>query len=265
MPPRHHPFRTPGKLLTENYLCLVGKILQNGGQRVVEVQASSRAPRRKAVPRAPSDARWVVRTQGHAQAMIGARHSVATVVSGGSVASGTAVSPSVTRSLRRTFRGKRGQVPLVRDFVSRYLDGRHCPAEAVQDILMCATELAANAVLHSRSGLPGGHFSVEVACAGQSVRVTVEDSGGPWAKRGNGDIDAECGRGLHIVAALSADMGITGDAAGRMAWFCCRWASGDRNGHEAIDQQCPPWFSGSLQARDSLSGNGRSLRSLTPR
>jgi anti-sigma regulatory factor (Ser/Thr protein kinase) len=116
-------------------------------------------------------------------------------------------------------------VPLVRDFVSRYLDGRHCPPETGQDILVCATELAANAVLHSRSGLPGGHFSVEVACAGQSVRVTVEDSGGPWAERDNGDIDAECGRGLQVVAALSADMGLTGDAAGRMAWFCCQWGT----------------------------------------
>ena len=138
-------------------------------------------------------------------------------------------------------------MPLVRDFVSCCLDGCRCPAEAVQDILACATELAANAVLHSRSGLPGGHFSVEVACAGQSVRVTVADSGGPWTERGIGGIDAECGRGLHIVAALSADMGMTGDAAGRMAWFCCRWGAGkddqpahvaslDRNRHEAIDQ-----------------------------
>ena len=127
------------------------------------------------------------------------------------------------------------------------LDGRRCPAETVQDIVACATELAANAVLHSRSGLPGGHFSVEVACAGQSVRVTVEDSGGPWVERGTGGIDAECGRGLRIVAALSADMGMTGDAAGRTAWFCCRWGTGrddqpahvvslGRNGHEAIDQ-----------------------------
>jgi anti-sigma regulatory factor (Ser/Thr protein kinase) len=158
-------------------------------------------------------------------------------------------------------------VPLVRDFVSCCLDGRRCPAEAVYDILACASELAANAVLHSRSGLPGGHFSVEVACAGQSVRVTVEDSGGPWAERGNSVIDAECGRGLRIVAGLSADMGVTGDASGRMAWFCCRWGTGkddqparatslEPNGHAAIDQQCPPWFSGTLPARDSLSGDG---------
>lgn len=167
-----------------------------------------------------------MRTEGHAQAMIGARHVVDTAVSAGSAASGTAAPPSAAQPLRRAFRGERGQVPLVRDFVSCCLDGRRCPAEAVQDIVACATELAANAVLHSRSGLPGGHFSVEVAWAGQSVRVTVEDSGGPWTERGDGGIDAECGRGLRIVAALSADMGIAGDVAGRAAWFCCRWGTG---------------------------------------
>jgi serine/threonine-protein kinase RsbW len=195
----------------------------------------------KAILRDPSDARWVVRTQGHAQAMTGARHGVAAVVSVRSVAGGSATSPSATRSLRRTFRGEPGQVPQVRDFVSRYLDGRHCPAETVQDILVCATELAANAVLHSRSGLPGGHFSVEVACAGQSACVTVEDSGGPWAEPGNGGVDAECGRGLSVVAALSTDMGISGDAVGRMAWFCCRWGTSE----------------------EAFSGNGRSVHSPT--
>jgi len=187
-----------------------------------------------------------VHTQGHAQAMISARPGVTPAFSMDSALSGTAESPPATRSLRRTFRGERGQVPLARDFIFRYLNGRRCPAETVQDILVCATELTANAVLHSRSGLPGGHFSVEVACAGQSVRVAVKDSGGPWVERGNGDADAECGRGLHVVSALSANMGITGDASGRMAWFCCRWSSGEngqvayitpgsRNGHEAID------------------------------
>lgn len=168
-----------------------------------------------------------MRSQGHAQAMIGARHGVSAAASGGNAGSRAAASPSVTRSLRRTFRGEPGQVPLVRDFVSRYLESRHCPAEAAQDILVCVSELAANAVLHSSSGLPGGHFSVEIACAGQSVGVVVEDAGGPWEKHGNGGVEAECGRGLEVVAALSAGMGIAGDAAGRMAWFCCRWGTGE--------------------------------------
>lgn len=172
----------------------------------------------------------VVPRQGHAQAMIGARPGVTTAFSLGSAASGLAASPPATRPLRRTFRGEPGQVPLARDFVFRYLNGRHCPAEAVRDILVCATELAANAVLHSHSGLPRGHFGVEVVCAGQAARVAVEDSGGPWVERGSGDTDAEYGRGLHVVSALSAEMGITGDASGRKAWFCCRWSTTPHKG-----------------------------------
>lgn len=118
-----------------------------------------------------------MRTQGHAQAMIDARHGCTTVAVAGSAASGTAAFSSVTQPLRRTFRGEPGQVSLVRDFVSSCLE-RHCPAEAVQDILACANELAASA--------------------------------------------------------------------------CCRWGT---------DQ---PRFSGSLPARDFLSGNCRSVHSRTP-
>src|SRR5580693_9946485 len=44
MPPRHHPFRMPGKLLTRNYLRLVGKLLQDCGERVAEVQAFEAVP-----------------------------------------------------------------------------------------------------------------------------------------------------------------------------------------------------------------------------
>lgn len=166
-------------------------------------------------------------TQGRAQAIGSALPGVAPAAPEDSIASGIAASPPTERPLRRTFRGEPAQVPLARDFVRRYLADRRCPAAAVQDIAVCATELAANAVLHSRSGLPGGHFSVEIAVrARQWVRVTVEDSGGPWAERGGtGDGDAEGGRGLHVVSALSADMGITGDASGRMAWFRSGWSS----------------------------------------
>lgn len=242
MPPRHHPFRVLGKLLSQNYLRLVGKILQDGESALQKSRRQNRVPEQvKAGPGSLSDPRWVMRAQGRARTMIGAQHGVVVVAPGGSMASGTAaLSQVVTRSLRRTFRGECGQVPLVRDFVSRYLNGRHCPARAVQDTLVCATELAANAVLHSRSGLPGGHFSVQVACAGQSVHVTVEDSGGPWAERGNGGIDAECGRGLQVVAGLSSDMGIVGDAAGRTAWFCCQWDVGGDSGNTAVVGKAPP-------------------------
>jgi anti-sigma regulatory factor (Ser/Thr protein kinase) len=195
----------------------------------------------------------VVHTHGHAQAMISARPGVTPAFSVGSAATGTAAPPPAMRSLRRTFRGEPAQVPLAREFVFRYLDGRHCPAEAVQDILVCATELAANAVLHSRSGLPGGHFSVEVVCAGQSVHVAVEDSGGPWTERGHGSVDEEYGRGLQVVSALSADMGIAGDASGRMAWFCCHWSTSEDDQPQA---SLPPTPSQEMACGNLEAGKG---------
>ena len=116
---------------------------------------------------------------------------------------------------------------MARDFVRHYLTGRRCPDAAVQEIVVCTSELATNALLHTRSGLPGGQFSVEIAIqAGHWVYVRVEDSGGPWAERETTDGYAERGRGLHVVAELSEDMGITGDAASRTAWFRSRWNVG---------------------------------------
>ena len=150
-----------------------------------------------------------------------------------SITCATAASLSARRPLRRVFRGEPGNVPLARDFVRRYLDGCRCFPATVHDILLCTTELATNAVLHSRSGLPGGHFCVEVAlCAGQWVRVTVEDSGGLWADNSADDEEAEFGRGLHIVSALSADMGVIGDASARRVWFRCPWSVGQD--HQAV-------------------------------
>lgn len=173
-------------------------------------------------------------TQGQAQAIVGARLGVAPALPGEMVVPGGNGSPSAPRPLRRTFRGEPGQVALVRDFVRRHLTAPGCPAATVQDILVCASELATNAVLHSRSGRPGGYFSVEiVACDGQWVYVAVEDSGGPWAEPQPGDGFAECGRGLHVVSELSADMGITGDASGRIAWFRSPWGAGERAGYGA--------------------------------
>ena len=54
-----------------------------------------------------------------------------------------------------------------------------CPD--ADDVILCVSELAANAVLHSNSGKPGGTYTVRAeGCPGASVCIEVEDDGGPW-------------------------------------------------------------------------------------
>ena len=56
---------------------------------------------------------------------------------------------------------------------------RDCPR--ADDVILCASELAANAALHSRSRLPGGTFTVRATVnPGCYIRIEVEDNGGPW-------------------------------------------------------------------------------------
>jgi hypothetical protein len=85
---------------------------------------------------------------------------------------------------------------------------------------LVASELAANAVLHSNSGEPGGQFTLHVATFQTHFRVRVDDAGGdtePQSPRGGAGWD-ECGRGLALVAALSSRWGVLGDRYARAVW-----------------------------------------------
>jgi anti-sigma regulatory factor (Ser/Thr protein kinase) len=94
------------------------------------------------------------------------------------------------------------------------------------DVILCVSELAANAAIHSDSGRPGGTFTVRTEnCPGGSVRIEVEDQGGPWV----GQVpDPAHGRGLDIIRALAAEWGISTDAGGRTVWACIDWPSDHR-------------------------------------
>jgi anti-sigma regulatory factor (Ser/Thr protein kinase) len=106
-----------------------------------------------------------------------------------------------------------------------------CPL--ADDVILCASELAANAAVHSRSRLPGGSFTVRATISpGCYVWIEVEDHGGPWTPA------AETGRhhGLDIVRALAGEWGIDGAQGGRAVWARFDWpgqpwsapADGDR-------------------------------------
>jgi hypothetical protein len=87
-----------------------------------------------------------------------------------------------------------------------------------------ASELAANAALHSNSRLPGGTFTVRVAISPcDQVRIEVEDNGGPWTPAAG---DTERHHGLDIIRILATDSGIDGDHASRTAWARFDWPVG---------------------------------------
>ena len=96
-----------------------------------------------------------------------------------------------------------------------------CPV--IDELVLLCSELAANAVLHSRSGHPGGMFTVRATLyPGDYVWVEVIDQGGPWVASGHDD---EHGRGLAVVAMIAGDgnWGIEGDTSARVAWFRLNW------------------------------------------
>jgi anti-sigma regulatory factor (Ser/Thr protein kinase) len=71
------------------------------------------------------------------------------------------------RSGTRLFPGRAEAVSAVRFYLAELLNG--CPV--ADEVILCASELAANAVIHSDSGQPEGQFAVRAeVCPGQYVR-----------------------------------------------------------------------------------------------
>lgn len=117
------------------------------------------------------------------------------------------------RSVASTFHAAPAHVALARQFLAGQIEG----SPVMQDAVLCLSEIAANAVLHSASRRPGGTFTVQVAAIPAGVRVEVTDEGGPW--QAAGDSDALSGHGLDIVARVARRWGITGGDSERTVWF----------------------------------------------
>lgn len=117
---------------------------------------------------------------------------------------------------RRVFPGRDDQIRQVRRFVAELLaDHPDC-----DDIVLCAAELATNAIRHTASGRDG-FFAAEVSWSGTRVRVAVADSGAstaPFSGLPGPDLPEEVDRGLDAVARLSASCGADGDHRGRVVW-----------------------------------------------
>ena len=78
-----------------------------------------------------------------------------------------------------TLPGRPESARAAREFAAGCLAG--CPSS--DDAVLCVDELVANAIQHSRSGLPGGTIEVRIAvAAGEWLRVEVKDAGPPIAR-----------------------------------------------------------------------------------
>lgn len=90
-------------------------------------------------------------------------------------------------------------------------------ADAVE---LVTSELAGNAVQHSRSGWLGGQFTLHLAAYDDRWCVRVDDDGGPTEPLvGQADPSSgEAGRGLALVAAMCSDWGVLGDHYARAVW-----------------------------------------------
>ncbi|MFG2606853.1 ATP-binding protein [Streptomyces sp. NPDC048514] len=73
------------------------------------------------------------------------------------------------------------------------------------DAELIVSELSANAILHTASGLEHGSFHLAVAVSAQVVAVSVTDDGGTGTapKVEHQDQDAEHGRGLGMVSVIA--------------------------------------------------------------
>lgn len=136
------------------------------------------------------------------------------------------------RSGTRLFPGRAEHITNVRWYLAELLGG--CPL--AEEAILCGSELAANAAIHSRSSQPGGHFAVRAhVCPGEYIRIEVGDQGGPWIESRHAD---DHPHGLDLVKTLAGDgnWGVGGGPGGRVAWVRLSYTVA----HSASAAACTP-------------------------
>jgi hypothetical protein len=123
-------------------------------------------------------------------------------------------------SLQRVHHASYPGVPEAVRAARHHVAGALAGVPAAEDAVYALSEVASNAVLHSRSGHPGGWFTVAADIVpGALVAVVVTDQGGPW-KDGGPDFYPH---GLQIVRELAAAVWIDGGEGGRTVWTLFPW------------------------------------------
>ncbi|GAB3700502.1 ATP-binding protein [Nocardiopsis oceani] len=124
-----------------------------------------------------------------------------------------------------SFPGIPDLMPLTRAFLDTCAADHPADYRYLFTLLGC--ELAANAIRHSRSSLPGNSYELQVRRTTEGLHLTCRDQGS-LASIGFGQLspnpdglnpEAEAGRGLAMVEALATTWGDNGLSEARNVWF----------------------------------------------
>ena len=121
------------------------------------------------------------------------------------------------RCWSRCFPGQPCEISAARAYLAEVVGQAGC-RELADDACLLVSELAGNAVLHTRSGSPGGFFVVAVESCSDGLRISVTDQGGQDVPQVLHEEREESGRGLSIVEALARRWDAYGDRESRTVW-----------------------------------------------
>ena len=120
----------------------------------------------------------------------------------------------------RSFPGEPRQVREARHWIESVLPG--CDPREI--LVQIVSEFCSNTVEHTRSGGPGGRFTVHLAWSESTIRLTVGDDGSDEAPAMvAATLEAEHGRGLSIVDFLADAWHYSDDQEHRWLWADVTW------------------------------------------
>ncbi|MBK3580702.1 ATP-binding protein [Streptomyces sp. MBT65] len=124
-----------------------------------------------------------------------------------------------THTREAFYRRDRRSVALAREFTRTTLTDWSATART-DDVLLCVSELATNAILHGAP--PGRGYALRLCIHPDGVlRVEVRDSGTGDLRKVNTpyrDLDADNGRGLLLVSVVADKWGVGERAPGKAVW-----------------------------------------------
>ncbi|KIH98311.1 regulatory protein [Streptomonospora alba] len=111
----------------------------------------------------------------------------------------------------------------IRARVREFLERSKPPQPVLEDAELASSELATNALLHSRSGQTGGVMTLFIRSGRDRVRVAVADQGEKNQAPGSGDADRgdtdDYGRGKLIIESCTTRSGEYWTDTTHVAWF----------------------------------------------